>query len=171
MIKYDLLFKISHQFKTKKETGFTLIELLVTVIIIGILAAVAMPNLISQVQKSRQTEAKNNLGSINRAQQSERFEEGTFVLLADLPITITSKYYTYADAGVPDSLQAIYTATVITKFERDMLDYSAAISQIVGGNNTSVICEQNIADGAISPIIPTVTSGITNCSTGTTRVF
>ncbi|NJL10791.1 MAG: general secretion pathway protein GspH, partial [Calothrix sp. SM1_7_51] len=46
------------------------IELLVVVIIIGVLAAIALPSLLSQVSKARQTEARNNVGAINRGQQA-----------------------------------------------------------------------------------------------------
>ena len=120
----ELLFKLIHQFKTKDDRGFTLIELLVIVIIIGLLAVIALPNFIEQVHKSRQTEAKHNLGSINRAQKSERFEKGSFVSISDLPIAIVGKYYFYIDTTVPDSLQASYSATVMTTFENDLLDYS-----------------------------------------------
>ena len=65
---------ISHLNKKNQNKGFTLIELLVVVIIIGVLAAIALPNLLNQVAKGRQAEAKNNLGAINRAQQAYRLE-------------------------------------------------------------------------------------------------
>lgn len=74
-LKY-LIFKT---LKTSPNKGFTLIELLVTIIIIGILAAIALPSMLGQVGKARATEAKTNLAALNRAQQAFYLENNTFV--------------------------------------------------------------------------------------------
>lgn len=53
----------------QSDRGHTLLELLVTVIIIGTLAAIALPSLLSAVNKGREVEGKVNTGTHKRAMQ------------------------------------------------------------------------------------------------------
>lgn len=56
--------------KFKNNKGFTLIELMIVVAIIGVLAAIAIPNFLNYQCKAKQSEAKSNLGSIRTSEEA-----------------------------------------------------------------------------------------------------
>ena len=63
----------------KGQKGFTLIELMIVVAIIGILAAIAIPNFLTYQLKSRQSEAKTNLQAIKTSEVAFQSERGCYV--------------------------------------------------------------------------------------------
>jgi type IV pilus assembly protein PilA len=62
----------------KMRKGFTLIELMIVVAIIGILAAIAIPNFIKFQARSKQSEAKANLKAAFTAEKAYYQENDTF---------------------------------------------------------------------------------------------
>ena len=62
----------------EKDQGFTLIELLVVIIIIGILAAIAIPVFLNQRKKGWDAQAKSDLKNMATAQETYLTDSGVY---------------------------------------------------------------------------------------------
>ena len=56
--------------RSKREPGFTLIELLIVVAIIGIIAAIAIPNLLNAIDRSKQKKSMADMRALGTAIES-----------------------------------------------------------------------------------------------------
>jgi len=63
----------------RARAGFTLIELMIVVALVGLLAAMAIPNFIRYQARSRRSEAFSNLASLARAQVAYQAERNEYV--------------------------------------------------------------------------------------------
>ena len=70
------------------KKGFSLVELLVVVVIIGVLAAIAIPQYTNTIERSRRMEAVVNLDNIHKAAVRYYQLNGTYVGLNNLTIDI-----------------------------------------------------------------------------------
>lgn len=78
----------------KKEKGFTLLELLIVVAIIGIISAIAIPNLLLAVQRTRQRRSMSDMRNIATAWEARNVDTGRYnaaatgVAGADQPVDV-----------------------------------------------------------------------------------
>jgi type IV pilus assembly protein PilA len=155
-----------------KKQGFTLIELLVALIIIGVLSTIALPSFLNAIGKSRGSEAKANLGTINRAQQVYRFDNQVFSpdlsTLSLQGINVVGKYYLYSVTG------GINTATAsATPNNNDLKAYASGVVVNTDDTVKQVICESLQPAGAAlnSTAVTTLivgSPGTASCASGST---
>jgi len=102
----------------KKAKGFTLIELMIVVAIIGILAAIAIPNFLRYQLRSKFSELRTNVEAIRKSEESLRQGERPLCNVGGSP-AITGAYTTLAvtpSGGAPGSQKIPWVAA----------DYAAA---------------------------------------------
>jgi len=71
----------------RKNRGFTLIELLIVVAIIGIIAAIAIPNLLNAINRGRQKRSMADLRTIGTAVEAYAVDMAFYPTFSEAPLT------------------------------------------------------------------------------------
>jgi len=96
----------------KSQKGFTLIELMIVVVIIGILAALAIPRFMRATTKAKQSEAKQLLKQIYTMQQTYKQANDIYWTPTAGAASATNQM-AFATLGVEVASTARYTYTLV----------------------------------------------------------
>ena len=142
----------------KGAQGFTLIELMIVVAIIGILAAIAIPNFMTYQAKARQAEVKMALGDIfTKALLANEQNNGSYLLpsIASLEYVIsgTPKYsYWYAIGGTPTAHPSGSTAAIPCNVNSSPALVAATASTFTAGARGNIDADSTCDDWIVNDI-------------------
>jgi type IV pilus assembly protein PilA len=171
--------------KNKTNQGFNLIKLLIVMIILGILAAISVPNFLQKIRKPKEAEAKNTVGALLRAEQAYHLKNKVFIQNINLKqpnplgIIFSSKYYSFSIYNVTYSPQPTITGTVVFAFYQNddpNVGLNNGIRRYKGalyykeGNYYSAICQANqVGNTYFNPVWDNTNNEV-YCDSGGTKI-
>lgn len=139
----------------RKENGFTLIELLIVVVIIGILAAIAIPQFTNTKQKAFDAAAQSDIRNMMTAQEAYFFSTQAYKSVSGL----TAGGATDLDTDGTNDFQASKNVTVTA----DTVGNGYRITAKHGSSpNTWCVNSSTSATGGIGQIVQ-LAQGTTSC--------
>ncbi|MFA5293016.1 MAG: prepilin-type N-terminal cleavage/methylation domain-containing protein [Phycisphaerae bacterium] len=134
--------------KTTIRAGFTLVELAVVIVIIGVLAAFAVPRFRASVERSKAAEAFNYLSAIQAAQERYHARQGIYAAdVNDLDVQFSApKYFTVAEVAGED-LETAWSLTLTrTGAAAGYGEYTVIFTQEGFDETNSTIADEDHVD-------------------------
>jgi type IV pilus assembly protein PilA len=135
--------------RAQEQGGFTLIELLVVILIIGILAAIAIPTFLNQRQKAYDASAKSNVKTAQLAEETYATDNNGAYVAADTSVAtdplVKIEPSLASSATNPKVVAALQTG-------------GYTLTSISGGNNP-VTYVMSVANGAVTRTCTPISTG------------
>ena len=119
---------------TRSEEGFTLIELLVVILIIGVLAAIALPTFLGQQNKGRDADAKSAARNLVTKIEECLVETQTYAECRDADLTNSELSVPFGtgpgEVTVSDSTVSTWTVVATSKAATDGVHHTFTIRRL-----------------------------------------
>ena len=175
-LKKQAQFSQTNITRNKKiDGGLTLVELIIVLMIIGILSAIALPSFLGCSNKAKQSEAKQYISSMNRAQQAYFAEKGAFSnSINPLGIGIKTETTNYNYSAIATKNAAFSYGVSRSNNLRSYVGavFLLPVSQAANDAKTtvSILCETNTFERNTQPPNPIIENDVPVCAAGSSEV-
>ena len=155
--------------KERESGGMTLPEIIIICFIVGILAQIALPSFLDCSLKARQSEGKQYVSSMNRAQQAYFVEKGAFsnsITAMGLGIKTQTTSYNYS---ISTTKNAAFSYALPLSERKNLTSYVGAVFLGKENTTTAILCEAK-SSGNTQPANPIIENGVPVCAAGSSEI-